>query len=392
MIGLVITPHTVGARVQLTNKQILLWGKEETEYKPKPEVEEEVLISQDKGSKAYETIRAMGLTDMDTTAKRVSTHKHVKSWSKHKKDKRKDKRSKGEVDDLFGLDSEQKTDKKKKDKKKKEKKKEITVEEPEEESEKEDGWLAKEQDDIADNWEDLLDDEGEKEEKEETALIGQMGRFGILADNSDEGGGEGMSDEECDGKKEQDKVDGDPTAWDIVESDISATKHNCDTASMTSTGAIANIAAPSDTSNAENTLQKKKPNNDETENRMDAKSDLGTSCRLMQNADFSQAIENEAAVEIEVEEEEELQKSCDRFRPTWGVGSQAHLTLGYASNWSAVQTGRDLMDVLECEESMVDTMDHLPIDGAAIRYYGQGRCVVYFDNPVILTTLFSGKY
>ena len=83
---------------------------------------------------------------------------------------------------------------------------------------------------------------------------------------------------------------------------------------------------------------------------------------------------------------------CTRFHPTAGPGSRAHITLGYVKGFSAVQTGLDQVSVIKLEAEKIGDQSHIEVDGAAIRYYGQGRCAVYFNEPVKVPALFSGKY
>lgn len=80
-----------------------------------------------------------------------------------------------------------------------------------------------------------------------------------------------------------------------------------------------------------------------------------------------------------------------RFHPTSGKGSRSHVTLG-CHGVEPVQTGLDLVDVIKCEIKNEGNDDHKSVDGGAVRYYGEGRCVVYLDTPVEVATVFSGCY
>ena len=84
-------------------------------------------------------------------------------------------------------------------------------------------------------------------------------------------------------------------------------------------------------------------------------------------------------------------KPTSRFHPTSGVGSRAHITIGYHRSSEAVQAGFDQMDIVECE-TMPYRGKTVNVDGAAARYYQEGRCAIYFNEPVKTNALFSGRY
>ncbi len=85
-----------------------------------------------------------------------------------------------------------------------------------------------------------------------------------------------------------------------------------------------------------------------------------------------------------------------RFLPTSGFGSRAHITLGYAKGSTAVQTGLNQIQVIEreqeCDACTHKRPKHFELDGAAVIHYGDGQCVVYLNEPIRATTLFSGRY
>ena len=91
-------------------------------------------------------------------------------------------------------------------------------------------------------------------------------------------------------------------------------------------------------------------------------------------------------------------KDRPRFLPTCGLGSRAHITLGYSKGCTAVQTGLDQIKVIEVEESfhhgnaIAKRPRHVELDDAALIHYGDGQCVVYLNDPVPVTSLFSGRY
>ena len=81
-----------------------------------------------------------------------------------------------------------------------------------------------------------------------------------------------------------------------------------------------------------------------------------------------------------------------RFHPLCGFGSRAHLTLRCSAGVQTVQTGLDLIEVVQCEAQSLDSSRHVAVRGAAIRYYGSGRCVVYLNKDIEVGALFSGQY
>ncbi|XP_077997830.1 2',3'-cyclic-nucleotide 3'-phosphodiesterase-like [Glandiceps talaboti] len=90
-----------------------------------------------------------------------------------------------------------------------------------------------------------------------------------------------------------------------------------------------------------------------------------------------------------------FQKS--KFVPTSGVGSRAHLTLGCRKGITAVQTGIDLVDIIDAEQEAMATKDRnvtlmLPIQGGTLRCYDNKTWMVYLDVPITVGSLYSGFY
>ena len=95
---------------------------------------------------------------------------------------------------------------------------------------------------------------------------------------------------------------------------------------------------------------------------------------------------------LNLDDDDDDADDTERFQPTSGPGSRAHLTLGCAPGVSAVETGVEQVKIIKLEGERLDDDEYIDVEGAAIRYYEQGRCVVYFDEPCIVPSLFSGKY
>ena len=91
-------------------------------------------------------------------------------------------------------------------------------------------------------------------------------------------------------------------------------------------------------------------------------------------------------------------KDRPRFLPTCGLGSRAHITLGYSKGCTAVQTGLDQIKIIEIEESYhhgnaaAKRPRHAELEDAAVIHYGDGQCVVYLNDPIPVTSLFSARY
>jgi len=83
------------------------------------------------------------------------------------------------------------------------------------------------------------------------------------------------------------------------------------------------------------------------------------------------------------------------FHPTCGLGSRAHITLGYSTlSKGAVQTGFDLVDLVAREEQhapMFTNLDSVSIEGGELCRYDD-TFAVYLSEPLPLTSLFSGRY
>ncbi|XP_006822676.2 2',3'-cyclic-nucleotide 3'-phosphodiesterase-like [Saccoglossus kowalevskii] len=84
------------------------------------------------------------------------------------------------------------------------------------------------------------------------------------------------------------------------------------------------------------------------------------------------------------------------YRPTSGVGSRAHMTLGCAAGVSAVQTGLDLVNIIQLEKKAAETRDtdvtQINLDGATLRCYDNKAWVVYLNEMISADTLFTGFY
>ncbi len=82
-----------------------------------------------------------------------------------------------------------------------------------------------------------------------------------------------------------------------------------------------------------------------------------------------------------------------KFSPTCGLGSRAHLTLGVGVGISAVQTGIDLNTIIQKELQAVKKTIDIPTlqlaDGIA-RCYGEGNWAIYLKRPLKVGALFTG--
>ncbi|XP_063867241.1 2',3'-cyclic-nucleotide 3'-phosphodiesterase-like isoform X2 [Scylla paramamosain] len=83
----------------------------------------------------------------------------------------------------------------------------------------------------------------------------------------------------------------------------------------------------------------------------------------------------------------------DRFYPTSGKGSRAHLTLACAPGIKPVTTGFDLILAVRCEQRMRkgenQKAETYVIDGGILMNYGEGIWVVYPNSEMLVSSLFS---
>ncbi|XP_045582125.2 2',3'-cyclic-nucleotide 3'-phosphodiesterase isoform X1 [Procambarus clarkii] len=94
----------------------------------------------------------------------------------------------------------------------------------------------------------------------------------------------------------------------------------------------------------------------------------------------------------------------DRFHPTVGKGSRAHLTIACAPGIRPVNTGFDLINVVKCEQRALakegldgvqlydQKVETYTIPGGVLRTYGEGTWVIYPDKEVTVCTMFSACY
>lgn len=88
----------------------------------------------------------------------------------------------------------------------------------------------------------------------------------------------------------------------------------------------------------------------------------------------------------------ELEESKDLSEIPLEIGSRAHITLGVAKGYEAVHTGIDQMELLICEENGSLVGEPIVTNDVTILHYGEGRCAVYFDWPIYKSALFTGEY
>ncbi|KAG7155073.1 2',3'-cyclic-nucleotide 3'-phosphodiesterase-like isoform X2 [Homarus americanus] len=94
----------------------------------------------------------------------------------------------------------------------------------------------------------------------------------------------------------------------------------------------------------------------------------------------------------------------DRFHPTSGNGSRAHLTLAYAPTVKPVCTGFDLISAVKCEQRAFSKgmstdsqledqkVETYNIRGGVLRNYGEGTWVVYPEKELVVSSMFSAFY
>ena len=118
---------------------------------------------------------------------------------------------------------------------------------------------------------------------------------------------------------------------------------------------------------------------------LDDPQQAGASCSLPLDENIPSSVTPSTSVAT-------MLKERPRFQPITGRGSRAHLTLLVAPGVSAVTTGDDLDDIVEMEEADAGRGRWYEVEGGALKYYGEGRGVIYMDKPMRVSTLFSGRY
>lgn len=92
-----------------------------------------------------------------------------------------------------------------------------------------------------------------------------------------------------------------------------------------------------------------------------------------------------------VDESEEV----SMVHPTFGFLSRAHLTCGVAPDEKSAQTGLDMAEMIEKESD--NLRRHVPLlesndERTVMKYFGNGRCIVYLKEPFPIETIFSGYF
>lgn len=92
----------------------------------------------------------------------------------------------------------------------------------------------------------------------------------------------------------------------------------------------------------------------------------------------------------------EVPQNEERFHPTSGKGSRAHLTLACAPGIKPVTTGFDLILATRCEQQALECKDQkavtYTVDGGILKNYGEGIWVVYPNCEVFVSSIFSAFY
>lgn len=82
------------------------------------------------------------------------------------------------------------------------------------------------------------------------------------------------------------------------------------------------------------------------------------------------------------------------FQPTKGPGSSAHVTLGCADNIPPVTTGLDLLEVVDYESQMDNSVpvETFELSRGVLRRYGTSSWVLYLNQKICVKTVFTGFY
>lgn len=83
------------------------------------------------------------------------------------------------------------------------------------------------------------------------------------------------------------------------------------------------------------------------------------------------------------------------LHPTFGYLSRAHLTCGVAPGVSPVQTGLDVLEMIQKECDHIQRNNPLPESNderTVMKFFGNGQCIVYLKEPIPIETIFSGYF
>ncbi|XP_013390647.1 2',3'-cyclic-nucleotide 3'-phosphodiesterase isoform X1 [Lingula anatina] len=96
---------------------------------------------------------------------------------------------------------------------------------------------------------------------------------------------------------------------------------------------------------------------------------------------------------------EDLKKAASRrtfsaYNVSSGYGSKAHITIGCAKGYSPVQAGSDLVEMISMEPEILgnSAVQAIQISVGKAVYFGDGRCMVYFREPLRVHSMFGGYY
>ena len=101
---------------------------------------------------------------------------------------------------------------------------------------------------------------------------------------------------------------------------------------------------------------------------------------------------------VTIEEEFPKDKSdCekDRFQPIAASekGCRAHLTLATAPGAKPVNTGIDLMEIVQAEEKKIEKYSYdIPYTEDVLKHYSENLWVVYLKDAISVKSIFTGYY
>ena len=110
---------------------------------------------------------------------------------------------------------------------------------------------------------------------------------------------------------------------------------------------------------------------------------------------MNQRIKDDFKETVTIEEmfEEDRNEETNRFQPIIGQGCRAHLTIATAPGVKPVNTGIDLMEIVQAEEKKIEKYSfEIPNTEDVLKHYNENLWVVYLKDAISVKSLFTGYY
>ena len=89
----------------------------------------------------------------------------------------------------------------------------------------------------------------------------------------------------------------------------------------------------------------------------------------------------------------ETNNQNSRFQPIKEKGCRAHLTLATAPGAKPVNTGIDLLEIVQAEEKKTEKYSYdIPYTEDVLKHYNENFWVVYLKDAISVKSIFTGYY